>query len=79
MWGIFRMVGLVHSLSDQMLNKGMLVLHVVAYLFIIIANIVSVFYSFVEEDPTLKAYEISTIFSIVVYSVCAMIFGLIVN
>jgi hypothetical protein len=52
----------------------MIIVHIVAYLLIIIFNALSflLYGSF-------RAYEISVICELVVYFVCNMIFGLIVN
>ncbi len=59
-----------------MVNKVMLVMHIVAYLFIIVVNAVQTVYT-VRVD--FRKYEISTICGFVVYFVCTLIFGLIVN
>ena len=51
-------------------------MHIVAYLFIIIVNATQLYFSYV---PSGRAYEISTICYLVVYFVCTLIFGFIVN
>ncbi len=56
-------------------NKFTIIMHIVAYLAIIIVNATA--YSLHIESLT--AYEISVISSFVVYFVCTLIFGLIVN
>ena len=54
----------------------MIIMHIVAYLAIIIVNILS--YVATMKDG-LRAFEISTICNLAVYSVCTVIFGVIVN
>jgi hypothetical protein len=53
----------------------MIIMHIIAYLVIIIANV----QSFVANSDSLRAYEISAICNLAVYSVSTVIFGLIVN
>ncbi len=38
-WAICRLVRLAKSLSEKMVNKVMIIMHIVAYLVIIIANV----------------------------------------
>ncbi len=54
----------------------MIIMHIVAYLFIIIINVLSYV---ANKKDTSKAYEIKTICYFAVYSVCTVIFGVIVN
>ena len=61
----------------MLVNKVMIVSHIVAYLFIIAANTVQSIY-FVKDRYS-RAYEKSTICYYAVYFVCDLIFGLIVN
>jgi hypothetical protein len=75
-WGIARLARLVRDLKAMLVNKAMIVLHIVAYLFIIVVNIVQ---SPAYFKDSLRAYEIMTICSLVVYFFCTLIFGLIVN
>jgi hypothetical protein len=75
-WAICRLVRLAKSLSEKMANKVMIIMHIVAYLSIIISNANS-YVTF--SKSTLRAYEISTICNLAVYSVCTVIFGVIVN
>ena len=58
-----------------MVNKVMIIMHIVAYLVIIIANVLA--YATLREG--LRAYEITNICDFAVYSVCTVIFGVIVN
>ncbi len=51
-------------------------MHIVAYLFIIIANALQLIFAY---GICSRAYEISTICYLAVYFVCTLIFGLIVN
>ena len=53
----------------------MIIMHIIAYLAIIIVNALSYFFYY----RGLKGYEISTICLLAVTSVCNVIFGLIVN
>jgi hypothetical protein len=76
-WAICRLVRLAKSLSEKMVNKVMIMMHIVAYLFIIISNVLSSVAS--SRKASLRAYEISTMCNLAVYSVCTVIFGLIVN
>ncbi len=57
MWGIYRMVRLVGSYNNLMANKVMIIMHIVAYLAIIIVNALQ----FLYYNRGLRAYEISTI------------------
>ncbi len=57
-----------------MVNKVMIIMHIVAYLVIIISNALS----YVGFDG-LRAFEILAICNLAVNSVCTVIFGLIVN
>ncbi len=50
-------------------------MHIVAYLFIIVANALQ----FLMYFGSIRAYEISTICLLVVNFVCTLVFGLIVN
>jgi hypothetical protein len=62
-------------MKNMMVNKVMISLHIVFYLAIIIVNASQ----FLLIENTLKESEISTVCLLVVYSVCSLIFGLIVN
>ena len=74
-WGICRMVRLVGSLNSFMAKKVPIIMHIVAYLFIIIGNALQTMRAF----SSLKTFEIATICNLVVFFVCTLIFGLIVN
>ena len=63
-WGICRLVKLVESLSDQMVNKVMIAWHIVAYLLIFVVSMVWAFYSQNINKP--KVLEITTICYVVV-------------
>ena len=54
----------------------MIIMHIVAYLVIIISNALS--YGSYSKD-TLRSYEIIYICNLAVYSVCTVIFGVILN
>lgn len=75
-WSIARMARIVRDSRNILVNKLMIVMHIVAYLFIILVNIVqtAAFYKFGS-----RAFEITTYCDFVVYFVCTLIFGLIVN
>ncbi len=59
-----------------MANKVTIIMHIVAYLFIVVVNVLQIM---VYYDISLRAYLIAEICSLVVYFVCTLIFGLIVN
>ncbi len=61
-----------------MANKVMILMHIVAYLFIIVANVVQIVY-FTLARSRLRGFEISTICFLIVNSACSLIFGLLVN
>ncbi len=42
-WGLSRLVRLVRDLSKQFVNKGMMILHITAYLIIFIVNAITWF------------------------------------
>jgi hypothetical protein len=75
-WGIYRLARIVRSVSDQMVNKIMIIMHIAAYLFIIVVNI-SEFRASIYGEP--KKVEIVSSVFLVVYFACSVIFGLIVN
>ena len=77
-WAICRLVRLAQSFSEKMVKKVMVIMHIVAYIFIIIVNALSYLFYY---DSSLRALglEISVICNLAVYSVCTVIFGLIVN
>ena len=75
MWGICRLVKLVRLSSSLNANKITISLHIFAYLALIIVNALP--YLFINRG--LEAYEILCICNLVVYSVCTLIFGVIVN
>ena len=54
----------------------MIIMHIVAYLVIIIANVLS--YGAYSRN-SLRAFEIYYMCNLAVYSVCTVIFGVIVN
>jgi len=75
-WGIYRMVIFYGSFNEDMLpNKMIISMHIIAYVVIIIINIVQAFFS----PNRLKSFEISYICGLTIYSVCTFILGLIVN
>ena len=63
-------------MNNIMANKVTIIMHIVAYLFIVVTNALKTVFNS-SDSP--KAYEISTICYLVVYFVCTFIFGLIVN
>ena len=75
-WAICRLVRLAKSLSEKMVNKVMIIMHIVAYLVVIIVNVLS--YGAYNKE-SLRAAEIYTMCNLAVYSVCTVIFGVIVN
>ncbi len=75
-WAICRLVRLSKSLSEKMVNKVMIIMHIVAYLAIIVVNVL---WYVVSYKYGLKAFEITIMCNLAVYSVCNVIFGVIVN
>ena len=73
-WAICRLVRLAKSLSEKMVERVMILMHIVAYLAVIIVNALSY-----VRYKRLRGYEISEICLLAVYSVCSVIFGLILN
>jgi hypothetical protein len=61
-----------------MVNKVVIIMHIVAYLFIIIVNALSYLFYYDDSSRPL-GLEISVICNLAVYSVCPVIFNLIVN
>jgi hypothetical protein len=53
----------------------MMIMHIVAYLAIIINNVLTM----IIATNDLRAFEISAICNLAVYSMCTVIFGVIVN
>ncbi len=70
------MVRFVGSMNNIIANKVTIIMHIVAYLFIIIVNPLQLM---LYQKGSLRANETSTICYLVVYFVCTLIFGLIVN
>jgi hypothetical protein len=62
-------------MNSIMANKVTIIMHIVAYIFIIVVDATQTMMYF--DSP--RAYEISTVCNLVVYFVCTLIFGLIVN
>ena len=56
-WAICRLVRLAKSLSEKMVNKVMIIMHIVAYLVTIIVNVLA----YVTYSRSLRALTISTI------------------
>jgi len=77
-WGICRMLRFFGSANRMLPNKVIILMHIVAYLFLIIVDIIQNVIA-VNQNYGYKAYEISTICNLVIYFVCTLIFGLIVN
>jgi len=75
-WGICKLLRLFGSANRMLPNKVIIIMHIVAYLFIIIVDITL---NVTAVNFRLKAKEISTICNLVIYFVCTLIFGLIVN
>jgi hypothetical protein len=73
-WGFQRLIKIVHSINDHVVKKGIIIWHIVAYFFIVIANIVQIFTS-----NTFEQYEISSYCVLVVNLACTIILALIVN
>jgi hypothetical protein len=74
-WGMVRLIKIVGSASSMLVNKVMIIMHVVAYLFIIVTNAPGFYY----YELNAKTYRIWTTCDLVVYSVCSTILCLIVN
>jgi len=61
----------------MMPNKVVITMHIIAYFLIMIFNILFAFYY--NFNVNNKGLKITAIFGIVVYFICNLIFGLIVN
>jgi hypothetical protein len=72
-WGFKRLIKAVKS-TDHLVNKTMIIWHIVAYFFIVIANIL-VFLVL----KTSEQFEITTICGLVINLACTIILALIVN
>ena len=73
-WGFKRLVRIVQSTNDHVVKKSVIFWHIVAYFFVVIANILTMFFT-----KTLRMYEIATICSLVINLACTIILALIVN
>ena len=73
-WAIYRVVRLFKKLSDRIVNKIMITVHIVDYLILIIVNLLL---NYVPLDD-LRAQEIFKICEIAIYSVDDVIFGMII-
>ena len=56
-WGICRMVRLVGSIKNMMANKVTIIMHIAAYLLIIVSNATQTFL----YNKSARAYEIATV------------------
>ena len=75
-FGIYRLARSVKSRSKLMVNKTMIMMHIAAYFLIVLVNALQ--YMPVNYK-SFRSFEISNICNYVVYFVCTLIFGLIVN
>lgn len=78
-WSFFRLARIVQSLSTLMPNKVVIMLHITAYLLIIVVNVLQFLCYPRGKSDDYRAFEISSICSLVVYFVYALIFGIIIN
>jgi len=60
-------------------NKISMTMHILAYLVIIIVDASLTFTAVADGSVSLRAYKIAAISTTVVYAVCTLIFGLILN
>ena len=65
---------IVQSTNDHVVKKSVIFWHIVTYFFVVIANILTMFFT-----KTLRMYEIATICSLVINLACTIILALIVN
>ena len=72
-WGFHRLIKIMKS-ADHLVNSSMVILHITAYSFILIASIVENF-----TIKTLHSYEVSTYCDLVINLTCTAILALIVN
>ncbi len=72
-WGFKKLISLVRS-DQHLVNKGMIIWHIIAYFFIVIATICSGSFS-----KTPKQFEISECFLAAINLSCNVILALIVN
>lgn len=72
-WGFKKLISLVRS-DQHLVNKGMIIWHIIAYFFIVIATFCSGFF-----NKTPKQYEISECCLAAINLACNVILALIVN
>jgi len=72
---IYRLVRLSSSLTKKVVNRGMIIMHIIAYLLIIFVNVQTT----VIHAPHWRKFEIAWICNFAVQSVCSVIFCLIVH
>lgn len=80
-WSFFRLARIVQSLSTLMPNKVVIMLHITAYLLIIVVNVLQ-FLAYPRnssDSDDYRAFKISSICSLVVYFVGSLIFGILIN
>ena len=73
-WGFQRLIKIVQHANDHLVNKGMIIWHIIAYFFIMIVNIAEFF-----TLGSLKQFEIATYCYLAVNLACSVILALIVN
>lgn len=76
-WGISKMVIFFGSFDEMLPNKITIIMHIFAYLFVIIANVLQLILA--DDDDGWKDYEILTICLFVIYFFCNLVFGFILN
>ena len=73
-WGFKRLISVVHSVNNQVANKVIIMWHIVAYFFVLTANIVQ---NFMLNG--LLWYEVSTCCQLAINLICSVILALIMN
>jgi len=74
-WGICRMLRIVGSQNGIMPNKITIIMQIVAYFFIVLANVTSLI---PIAHGTPKVYLISSVCNLVVYCICNLLLSLII-
>jgi hypothetical protein len=73
-WGFNRLTRIIQSTNDHIVKQSVIIWHIAAYFFVIIANILVVFFY-----ATPKQYEITTICSLTINLAATIILAFIVN
>ena len=77
-WGLLKLIKEMQHVRQVTVNTKLIFLHILAYLFIIVADITQIVLG-LYKDQTYVEYEYVTIGLLVINSICSFILALIVN